>query len=303
MMTTLQAAQGAMRHLTAGNLAALPVSEAAHLVNALNSVMTEYLAALPAAEKTSPGSARLRAPLMLSLSILQGARGFAYTNGLPYPAGGYAREEDLLGHTVSLAGDAALNRLQRPGELLNPYLGPRAGDAPAIFYGDAVGFSTLMTTLHGDVWWSQGGTSRRLRPLPLDWAAWHELHPLEMGTPEYVWAEGLLRTERAAGPVWLLRVWPLPLAEGLLSFTLETGFTPLTLEDLHEPRTLPVPPQDAPLVADLLQEAVLTSPLLKENAPVPLISAAAERARMTLARKAAVPRLARPNKIVNAWGF
>ena len=303
-MNSLALAQRACRHLKVSDLAGLPVDEAAHVMDAINAALGEYCDSLPADQRISPASERVRAPMEQTISIVSGAKSFAYVAVTPYPAGGYASEAAALGMCVLVAGDMGMNRLARPGELLKPYTGS-SGDRVATFYGDAVQMTSLMQSVRGPVFWQSGsGEPRELNP-------WHANLParggstekLNIGQPEYWSAESWERADLMPDVAWLLRLWPLPSASGTLTFTLETGFQPLRMADMMIARSLPIAESDAAHVVALVHEGLLTSPLLRENAPAKYITQAAERARQAFSIKRARRHFGVPNRVGTPQGF
>lgn len=303
-MTTIQLAQRAMRHLTAADLSALPVDEAAHVMDAINSVLSDYLFSLPAEQRITPVSRVLRAPLQQRIAIVRGAMEFAYVAGSPYPAGGYALEMGLVGNTVAVEGDASVNRLDAPGTLLKAFMG-ESGDVTATFYGDATPMDTLMTSVAGEVIY-QSDISGPIRLRPLDMPI-HDMHlrgaAIETGTPLYWWTENFHRMERIDSPAWHLRVWPLPVTAGTISLKLETAFQPVRMVDFQSARSIPIEAAHEGRIVALLHEELLVCPLLRAGTPVEEIKAAALRARHALDRESSRRRSGRPNRIGTRRGY
>lgn len=304
-MTTIQLAQRAMRHLTAADLTGLPMDEAAHVVDACNAALAEYMTFLPGDQRIRTTSEYLRAPYQQTINIVKGAKSFAYVAGTPYPAGGYATEAAALGMSIKIEGDETLNRLNKPGELLKPFTGD-SGDRVATFYGDAVQMSSLMQTAHGPVLWQPGRANAREL---VDWRSWgmpeniEGIRQVEIGEPQYWAAESRLRTEQVDTPAWFLRVWPLPAMAGTVQFRIETTFTPLALQDLQINRGLPIASDDVPHLVAMLHENLLASPMLKKDTPKQEIINAASRARFAFSAKSGRRHSASPNRYGTPRGY
>jgi hypothetical protein len=300
-MTSIQFAQRALRILTARDLASLPMTEAAHVVDAMNEAMAAYTALLPAERRISTDSRSVRSPIEQPVSLTTGAKSFTYDAGsAAYPAGGYGMEAETIGCSCLVSGDAALNRVQGSGELLYPYLGS-AASATLTLYNDAHGFNTASTAIHGPVQWLGDTHSRTLAPIPFNVPP---LHRLQTGEPLYYSVENHLGSEVAAEPSFLLRLWPIPIIAGVIRFNAERRFPILKLADLQQPKPLAIPEGDVPHLTALLHEALLLSPLLRsEPGLASTISAKAASARDALTA-AALPRHASaPNQVLTAPGY
>lgn len=303
MFTTLQLLHRLARRTRVPDIAELSMSDRLELVDAANHGLVEFTQHLPPDRTQSPASATLRAPLTLQISILTAARGFSYVSGTPYPTGGYATEEDLVGHSVSVAGDGRLNQLHRPGELLSGYMGS-GGTVNAIFYADAAQMGTEDRRIITPPVWTTTTSKRHLVHLGDPRRRWHDYpfqgHDIEVGEPEYWWTEPLLGWERVTTPLWLLRVWPLPSTAGTLTYILDSWPQAITLEDFTTARELPLPEREVPAFVALCLEGLLGSPLLH-----PDVTGVAEQSRAARARLQGQhqPRHSEPQSVGTAAGY
>lgn len=288
MFNTLQLLHRLTRKLRVRSIPALNATDKLEIMDAANSGLSEFQTFLSPARKQSPVSETVRAPLDLTLSILEGAKGFSYVSGggNPFPTGGYTLEEHLVGHAALVNGDRNLNRLHRTGEMLAPYLGT-SGQVTATFYGDVVQHGQDdRRVIRGPRFHNAASSSElihvpdaQLRP---GQSRYLDAHALAIGTPEYWWTEPLLGYERTTTPLWLLRVWPLPSVLGFIEYIKEAFPAALTLEDFTTARELPVTDREVPELLCLCEERLIGSMLLDKEANLGAITAAAARARKAL---------------------
>ncbi len=281
-LTSIQLAQRLTRSLTVRDVSELPVDELARLQDALNAGWNSYLSLLPAGRKENPRAELLAAPLTRDVTLTDGARAFTYVLGSgAFPVGSYAAESDLYGHSVQLPGDARLNRLRAAGSLLAPYLGS-GGTVTATFYGDALRLGTDQQRLiHPPLWRAE--SSSHPCPLlrlthqnaPAGWESYPgQLPVLASGEPRYWWTESFPASGQDAAPSWMIRLWPLPPARGILSFTVSALPDAFSLEDFITPRTLPVPDRELPHLLALCEPHLILSPLWRADADKAAVASA-----------------------------
>lgn len=285
--TTLQLLHRLARGTRVPDIAAMSVADRLELLDAVNAGLGDFMELLPVSRKHTPASATLRAPVSLDLSINNGASAFTYVLGSPWPVGGYAAEEDLIGRSVVVTGDARLNRLHRPGELLSAYLGT-SGTRAATFYGDAVSMGADERRLVDRPLWEDSSGSRILQALTEPRHVWwsypfHQAADIEVGTPQFYWTEPLLSAERLTTPTWTIRVWPLPQVLGTLTYRIESFPSGLTLEDFTTPRDLPVAAREVSHLVSLSRAHLQGSSLLAEGTTADDLNAGTRRAAGALA--------------------
>lgn len=282
-MTTVQLAMRLCECLTTNDFERLPLREAEKLREALQAGLSEFASLLPPHRQRRQQSCLMRAPLVQDIQIVQGSAEFAYVAGSSaYPAGGYAREEQALGMLSAVGSEVIPTRLSAPGTLARPYLGG-SGDTKMTLYGDAAQMGNSIWHISSDPVWISGGQSQRLIPRQPR----HEIGlEMELGTPRYYWPEELAGSTRASGPLWMLRVWPVPAVAGVLEMTVSGFCAPITFLDLHdEPRALPVAPEEESWLVALCEEALLKHPLWREDIMRSEIRQSAESARSALAAR------------------
>ncbi len=281
----------------------LSLDDTVMVIGAMNGALTEYLSLLPPERRVSPASARVRAPLTRQINIVNGAVGFAWVlGGGAFPAGGYSSEADVVGKAMAVSDDGSLNRLNRPGELLMPYLGPTNTAATATVYCDALPMGQTDLQVIGNPVLLSGGSKHELVfDHSLRWKT-PAAAETETGTPRFWWTENLLNVERASAPQWHVRLWPLPTVDGVLLLDVAADSSMLGLEELTTPRSLAVLDADVQPVVSLVHERLLLHPRLREKINVQAINNAAARDRAALKNKAP-RRTTVPNGVGTPRGF
>ncbi len=292
-MNSMMLASRLMAKLHVQNLSALVAEDAATLLDAMNGGIREWFEALPPTGRQTMVSELVRAPLRLSISLLHGAREFAYVTP-PFPVGGYANEQELLGKSVTVEGSTQLNRLDHASTLLLPHLGP-SGDVTATFWGDAIGFTASGLRLASAPIW-EGEACGRWMLLPLqDCIFPHRERALLSGPPTHYETVSFHPTT-GQSPMWMLRLWPLPSAAGTVSFTMESLPPVLNPDALQIAMDIPVPEQDIPDLLPLCEERLSSTPLWSSRADKQKTWADAARTRERLAARW-LPLDARPSFI------
>jgi len=282
-MTSKQLAHHVLKSITGYDLATASLDAQQELLDALNLRLADWLMILPEDRRVSPFGATVRAPLSQPIQVVAGAKGFAYLNAPPYPAGGYASESAALGATVVVNGDSAANMLRAPGELLHPYTGA-TGDENMLIYGDAVHLPADAWQVVGDVWLAPEKRTRlRYNPARMD----DSKSPLTFGAvdgvplaePEEWWTEPLQTLETAESRQLVLRVWPLPPSRFSLHLTLARFPQALSMEDLFEARSLPFHDLEASLFTSACRGTFAgATSFLKEGISVSALASTGEAA-------------------------
>lgn len=309
-MNSLQYGQRLTRNLIITSLSDLAAKDRTTVLDAANAGLDAYFDTLPSSRRQEePRGSLLRAPVDHQINIIENATGFTYVSGTPWPAGGYQTEDLLVGHSVRVSGSAHLNRLKGPGELLQAYLAA-SGEATATFYGDAVAYG------HDDRRIVQpprylsptSGSMRTLQPLTEElqqtlWNAEFARVPntIQTGEPIYWWTEPWHQGETSAAPVWMLRVWPLPIVSTVLNYTLSALPAPLGFLDFTVARELRVPDRDLPHVLALAEENLVGTTLWHKDADKREAHNTADRARLKLGRND--PFTSEPNPVGTAPGY
>lgn len=281
-MNTMMLASRLTAKLKVRNVAALVAEDAVTLLDAMNGGLKEWFDGLPPKNKQTQVAETIHAPVHITLGILDGAKGFAYV-APPFPVGGYANEEALIGKSVTFGTDAMVNRLDKPSTLLKPYFGV-GGDVVATFWGDAVGFpETSVRLVTPPRWEGEGETTRQHTLMPMSCSA-HEMaeRPFESGPPVFYKAGPIHPTLRSH-PMWALRLWPLPNLRGMVTFTLETTPPVFGLDALQTPEEIPVPDHDVLDVIPLCEDRLTGTQLWADGADRQKAWADAERSRNRLA--------------------
>lgn len=289
MITSRTLGQRLCRNLTVSDLGRVPASEIARLQDAINDGLMEYFNGLHDDRKTSAPApaATLRAAITVDIQIVDGANGFSYLAGA-FAIGGYGNEDDLIGHSVVIDGDPKVNRLMRSGELMYPYFGA-GGDVTATFYGDCVPFGQDDMKVVKEPRFRGESGSQSVGLFPMDdikkqrWEEYPLIDVPETGTPRYWWLEPHLAAERTATPTWMIRVWPLPVARGLLLYSTQFYPTALSFDDMLIARELPVPDRELGMLVDLISDRLLNSPLWNPEVDKKIARDDAEKARKSLA--------------------
>jgi len=279
-MTTFQLAMRLCENLQVPDWSRLPLPEAERLREALQTGLSAFAQLLPSQRQQQPLTEPLQAPVTQPIDAISGAKTFAYVaGGSAYPLGGYASETLALGRMAVMSDVALLNRLVLPGTLQTPHLGA-TGTVDMTLYGDSVSMGHRVWQVLNNPRFISTACRQTLLPAP---ETWDRPYQLELGTPRYWWTESLAGADQSAVPVWILRVWPVPAAVGYLELLVSAFPTAISFLDLHdEPRALPVHADEEPWLISLCEEALLKSPLWREDISKTDVRHAAEAARQAL---------------------
>lgn len=299
-MNTFSLAMRLAENLTVGDWSALPLPEAEKLREAIQTGINELVTYLPPHRLTAPYSDTLRAPVTQDISIIGGAKTFAYVaGGNAYPLGGYATEASALGLLAVVTGDSVVNRLILPGELLRAHAGA-GGTVPMTLYGDSLRMGPSVWHITSAVRCIGNGHAVTLSDPP---QGWERPFHLETGMPRYWWTEPLAGASRAAAPLYLLRVWPVPNFFAVLEMHISAFPQSVSFLDLHdEARPLPVTAEEEPLLISLCEAALLKHPLWRKDVSKSEVRTSADRARNLLNSRNR-PMSNRPNRVGTRPGW
>lgn len=308
MMTTVQIAERLMFYYQgAPTVGDLPLGEKMYLINAVNFGLGEFLSKLPESRLKGTESWLLRAPIVQTISIVNGAKGFSYLSGAPYPVGGYLTENEAIGHTVVISGDSTPNRLMRSGSLLHAYTGP-TGNATLTIYGDAANMGETDQRLLSSVDIIDGsGKRKRLihAPNSFSTALPIDVYPrnvIELDEPVRYYVESHLGNEFTTSPLWHIRVWPIPVAQYVISAEVLRFPASLTIEDLTTPRNLPLTVEEEPLLLALIAPGLRLSAKLARHIKVADLQIESERAKLRLTEMN-IARHGDPGRIMTEEGY
>lgn len=253
-MTTLQLAQRLTRNLTHTDVRTLPADELQRIIDAMNTGLGEYVELLPDLRRAEPKTLRLAMALNKTVTATQDSAAVAFT-----PA--FAGQVDYLGCSVVLASDTArFNRLAAPDTLQSAQYGA-TGSTTMTLYQDALQFDQQDDSIIGPVSLADGNARVELtfgRPL-----RWSGLEPtiVEMGRPLYWWTEPFNGMRGLNEPLFLIRVWPVPVAAYDLNFRVRLFPAAVSFADIDTPRQMPVPAAEESHLVNLCMPGMFSSPL------------------------------------------
>lgn len=275
--------------LSVKNLPALVAEDATTVLDAMTAGIKEWFDALPPTRKQTPFTETIRASFLATLAVTDGSKAYTIVSPASFPSNGYASASELLGKAVLFADAGPLNRIASPTALLKPYFGP-TGSAFAGIFCDSVGFSSReIRVVDAPIW--EGESSGRWELIPNTEAnrfptvRWGSAgRRPEYGPPRFYHTEPLNPTTGNTTS-WIMRLWPIPMERGTVTFTLETIPPAMTLDALQVPVDIPIPDEDMPDVIALCEARLTGTPLWSDKADKTKADAAAERTRSILARK------------------
>jgi hypothetical protein len=277
-MTSKQLGHQVCKAVSGLDLSELPMDGRQELCDTINLTLAEWLQMLPADRRVMPFGAAVQHPILQVVNIVQGARGFLYVSGTPYPAGGFASEENALGSSAILEGSAVRNQLQQPGSLLLPYQGATSSSVRMSLYADAVHLPADTWQVAGDVMITSpnSGEGQALRYNPHRPAEYRDNFT---GQPREWWMEPLTPLREEDSRKFVLRLWPAP--DRFYTLHIPIGIFPqaFVIEDFFENRSLPLNPLEASLMTMMAKGAFLTSSFVSEAANVSGIQNGAASAR------------------------
>jgi hypothetical protein len=257
-MNSKQLGHHVCKAVTGLDLSALPMDGRQELCDAINLTLAEWLQMLPQERRITTFGAATSAAIVQEINIVSGAKAFLYVAGLPYPAGGFASEENAIGSTALVEGAVGRNQLQAPGELLMPYLGSTNPSARLTLYGDALHLPASTWTVEGEV---KLITSERDSGRPLLYHPGRATMTNEPFTssPKEWWLEPIAPMQEEESRKFVLRVWPLP--DGPYALRIPVGHFPhaFQIEDFFEKRSVSFSPIEASLFVAMAKGSFLDS--------------------------------------------
>jgi|GEM_PF-5797832 len=257
-MNSKQLGHHVCKAVTGLDLSALPMDGRQELCDAINLTLAEWLQMLPQERRITTFGAATSAAIVQEINIVSGAKAFLYVAGLPYPAGGFASEENAIGSTALVEGAVGRNQLQAPGELLMPYLGSTNPSARLTLYGDAIHLPADTWVIEGDITVvSEQLEARRIlrhnpqRPTRAEDAM--------TSSPQEWWLEPIAPMQEEESRKFVLRVWPLP--DGPYALRIPVGHFPhaFQIEDFFEKRSLSFSPIEGSLFIAMAKGSFLDS--------------------------------------------
>ncbi len=257
-MNSKQLAHHVCKSVTRLDLSQLPMDGRQELCDALNLTLAEWLQMMPADRRSMSFGAAVQHPIVQVINIVQGARGFIYVAGTPYPAGGFASEENALGSSAIVEGSTVRNQLQLPGSLLLPYQGPTNAEVRMTLYSDAVHLPTDTWQVDGDVKISSLSTGEG-ETIHYNTGRQASYHDTLTGRPREWWMEPLTPLKEEDSRRFVLRLWPAP--DQFYTLSIPTSLFPqaFVIEDFFESRSIPFLPLEASLFTSMAKGAFISA--------------------------------------------
>lgn len=253
-MTTLQLAQRLTRNLTHHDIRTMPADEMQRIIDAMNTGLGEYVEMLPDLRRAEPRTMTLPAPLGKTVTVTENSPAIAFS-----PA--FAEQSAYFGCTVTVSGDSErYNRLSALNTLQGPQRGP-TGSSTLTLYGDALQLTGFDDAVSGDVVLLDG--ARRVDLVfgkPPIWLA-QQPAMVELGRPRYWWTEPFNGMRGLHEPLFLIRVWPVPVADYDLIFRVRLFPEAVSFADMDTPRQMPVPAAEESHLVNLCMPGMFSSPL------------------------------------------
>lgn len=255
-MTTIQLAQRLTRVLSITDLRTLPPEQQQLIVDAINSGIAEFVELLPEIRRAEPRHALLQPPTTQGVTCTNGSTALTFDS--------FPTQAAALGSTVTVGSDnGRYQRLVALNTLAGVHNGP-TGETTMTVYSDVVQFdryADAVETLNGELTLQEGNTRHRL--LPGRPQEWYGLQPmaLELGLPRYWWMESLNGMTGLDSPLYVLRVWPLPVATFDVIYSLRLFPQVVSFVDLLTARALPVTPIEETHLVNICMPGMFTSTL------------------------------------------
>lgn len=279
-MTTLQLAQRLTRNLTHTDVRTLPPDEQQRLLDAINTGLAEYVELLPDLRRSEPKQYTFSTPFTEALTCTNGSTAVVFDR--------WPKQNLWIGNTVTVASDpSSYQRLVALNTLAAAHHGP-TGDTVLTVYSDIVqfdGYADAVDTINGELLLQEGSTRHRLmHGSPMEW---HGMQPLalELGLPRWWWIEPLTGMNGLDAPIYVLRVWPVPVTTYTLIYNLRIFPVAVSMLDLITSRVLPVPPIEETHLVNLCMPGMFGSKMWDERCDKKDIRADYERARQAMLPK------------------
>lgn len=295
-MTTLQLAQRLTRNLTHRDIRTMPADEMQRIIDAMNTGLSEYVELLPDLRRAEPRTLRLAAVLDRTVTATQDSATVEFS-----PA--FAGQADYLGCSVVLASDPArYNRLVALNTLQSAQYGA-TGSTTLTLYQDALQFDQKEDAILGPVSLADGNTRVELTfGRPLQWTG-REPTIVELGRPTYWWSEPFNGMTGLNAPLFLIRVWPVPVAAYDLHFRVRLFPEAVSFADMDSPRQMPVPTAEESHLVNLCMPGMFSSPLWQSDVEKKDCQADYQRAKQAMEVKQARRGSAQSGRILTRRGF
>lgn len=253
-MTTLQLAQRLTRFLTHRDVRTLTADDLQLLLDAVNAGLGEYVEFLPELRRAEPRSSALAVPLEKTITATADSATIAFSPS-------FAGQTANYGQSAIVGNDSGrYNRLAGLNSLLAPHRGS-TGTTTLTLYSDAVQFGQYDDAVSGEVTLVDGSNRLDLtHGKPADWVG-YQPPMLQLGRPRHWWMEPLNGMTALNAPLYLLRVWPAPVAAYDLLYSLRLFPTAVTFDDIQTPRQLPVPASEEAALVNLCAPGLFVSRL------------------------------------------
>ncbi len=206
----------------------MPADDALEVLDAINDALTDLFSEYPAAYRLETGvTYQMAAPKVISLSVTQGS---AVASDL---------FSDLIGQSVLISGDPAMNQVAGVNTLKNPYFGA-TGSVSATIYNDAIPLASNFSRFVSNPVIFQNGTQKGVlgRGNPDDFVYWEAA----AGCPVRFVGEAQNQAAVVA-PFFLLRLFPAPNTEFSVRCSMEIRAQQFSLSDITGNAILPVSPE------------------------------------------------------------
>lgn len=295
-MTTLQLAQRLTRNLTHRDIRTMPADEMQRLIDAMNTGLGEYVELLPDLRRAEPKTLRLAASSDKTVTATQDSATVAFSPAFP-------EQVDYLGCSVVLASDPArYNRLAAQNTLQAAQYGT-TGSTTLTLYQDALQFDQQEDAIIGPVALADGNARVELTfGRPLRWTG-REPTIVEMGRPSYWWTEPFNGMSGLNAPLFLIRVWPVPVAAYDLTFRVRLFPEAVSFADIDTPRQMPVPGAEESHLVNLCMPGLFSSPFWRSDVEKKDCQSDYTRARQAMEAKQARRGSNQPGRISTRRGF
>lgn len=230
MMTILQLANRVCRRLKLRDVYALNADDAQEVVDAINSAISEFTMLAPATyRQVKSVRYKLEAPREITLNVTQGSTTASTLDG------------DLVGRSIKLENDSAMNKVASGNTLANAYAGP-TGSVRATLYGDVVTLEDNFSRFVGQPYlYDEGNFLHGLYRLNEEVSY---LGEAISGVPLRFVVEALGQSA-GASPSCLLRMIPMPHKAYSVTATMEVRPKQFTIAQLTTNALLPMPGEHA----------------------------------------------------------
>ena len=206
----------------------MPADDAMEVLDAINDAITELFSEYPACYRLQTGVRyAIAAPRTITLSVISGS---SVASTL---------EVGLIGQSILISGDSALNQIADTNTLSNAYTGA-TGNVTATIYNDSIPLASNFSRFVTSPIILQNGVQKRvlMRGNPEDYYLWEAA----TGCPDRFVVEAQNQSA-VASPAFQLRIFPRPNDAFSVSCSMEIRAQQFTLADLTGSAILPISPE------------------------------------------------------------